>query len=42
MDKYTLIVTEKPEAARRIAQALDYEGDPKKVKEKEGKLDVKR
>jgi len=34
MDKYTLIVTEKPEAARRIAQALDYEGNPKKVKEK--------
>ncbi|MFQ5999235.1 MAG: DNA topoisomerase I [Candidatus Bathyarchaeia archaeon] len=35
MEKYTLIVTEKPDAAQRIAQALDYEGKPKKV-EKNG------
>lgn len=30
MGRYTLIVTEKPEAARRIAQALDKGGKPKK------------
>ena len=30
MGKYALIVTEKPEAARRIAQALDKDGKPKK------------
>ena len=34
MGKYTLIITEKPDAAKRIAQALDYGGKPKKVKEK--------
>jgi len=34
MEKYALIVTEKPEAARRIAQALDKEGKPEKVEEK--------
>jgi len=33
MDKYTLIVTEKPEAARRIAEALDIKGKPKKIEE---------
>ncbi len=30
MGKYTLIITEKPEAAQRIAQALDYGGKPEK------------
>jgi len=35
MEKYALIITEKPEAARRIAQALDKEGKPEEVKEKE-------
>jgi len=34
MEKYTLIVTEKPEAARRIAQALDHRGKPQRVEEK--------
>lgn len=34
MEKYTLIVTEKPEAARRIAQALDHRGKPQKMEEK--------
>jgi len=34
MEKYTLIITEKPDAARRIAQALDQKGKPKKVEEK--------
>jgi len=33
MEKYTLIVTEKPDAAKRIAQALDSKGKPKKVEE---------
>jgi len=33
MGKYTLIVTEKPDAAQRIAQALDSKGKPKKVEE---------
>jgi len=33
MERYTLIVTEKPEAARRIAQALDLNGKPKKAEE---------
>jgi len=33
MKKYTLIVTEKPEAARRIAQALDLNGKPEKIEE---------
>jgi len=33
MEKYTLIVTEKPDAAQRMAEALDYEGKPKKVEE---------
>jgi DNA topoisomerase I len=31
LDKYTLIVTEKPDAANRIAMALDVEGNPKKT-----------
>jgi DNA topoisomerase-1 len=34
MEKYTLIVTEKPDAAQRIAEALDLKGKPKKVQEK--------
>lgn len=34
MEKYTLIVTEKPDAAQRIAEALDLKGKPKKVEEK--------
>jgi DNA topoisomerase-1 len=33
MGKYTLIITEKPDAAKRIAQALDGAGKPKKLKE---------
>ncbi len=33
LEKYVLIVTEKPEAARRIAHALDKEGKPKKDEE---------
>jgi len=32
MEKYTLIVTEKPDAARRIAQALDADGKPRGYK----------
>ncbi len=31
MEKYTLIITEKPDAANRIATALDAEGKPKKT-----------
>jgi len=34
MERYTLIVTEKPDAAQRIAEALDLRGKPKKVEEK--------
>ncbi len=34
MEKYTLILTEKPNAAKRIAQALDQKGKPKRVEEK--------
>ncbi len=33
MENYTLIVTEKPDAAKRIAQALDHQGKPKHLKE---------
>jgi DNA topoisomerase-1 len=33
MGKYTLIITEKPDAAKRIAEALDRHGKPKKLKE---------
>jgi len=33
MKKYTLIITEKPDAAKRIAEALDRQGKPKKLKE---------
>jgi len=33
MGKYALIITEKPDAAKRIAQALDRRGKPKKVEE---------
>jgi DNA topoisomerase-1 len=32
MAKYTLIITEKPDAARRIAQALDLKGKAKKMR----------
>ncbi|MCW4016678.1 MAG: DNA topoisomerase I [Candidatus Bathyarchaeota archaeon] len=32
MENYTLIVTEKPDAAKRIAQALDHQGKPKNLK----------
>jgi len=34
MEKYTLIVTEKPDAAHRIAEALDLKGKPKKAEDK--------
>ena len=34
MGKYTLIITEKPDAASRIASALDAEGKAKKIVEK--------
>jgi DNA topoisomerase I len=33
LDKYTLVVTEKPDAATRIAAALDAEGKPKRMLE---------
>lgn len=33
MEKYTLIVTEKPDAAQRIAHALDVKGKAKKIEE---------
>jgi DNA topoisomerase-1 len=33
MENYTLIVTEKPDAAKRIAQALDSQGKPKNFRE---------
>lgn len=33
MGKYTLIITEKPDAARRIASALDIGGKPRKMKQ---------
>jgi DNA topoisomerase-1 len=33
METYTLIVTEKPDAAKRIAQALDRQGKPKALRE---------
>jgi DNA topoisomerase-1 len=33
MGKYTLIITEKPDAAQRIAAALDRKGKPKKTEE---------
>jgi DNA topoisomerase I len=31
LEKYTLIITEKPDAANRIATALDFDGKPKKT-----------
>ena len=34
MEKYTLVITEKPDAAQRIAEALDLKGKPKKAQEK--------
>jgi DNA topoisomerase-1 len=34
MEKHTLIITEKPDAAERIAVALDNEGKPQKLREK--------
>jgi DNA topoisomerase-1 len=33
MEKYTLIITEKPDAAQRIASALDTKGKPKKMED---------
>ena len=33
MEKHTLIITEKPDAAQRIAMALDSKGKPQKLKE---------
>ena len=33
MEKFTLIVTEKPDAAKRIAHALDLQGKPEKLEE---------
>ncbi len=33
MGKYTLIITEKPDAAQRIADALDEKGKSKKTEE---------
>jgi len=33
MEKYTLIVTEKPDAAQRIAEALDFNSQPKRIEE---------
>jgi len=33
MGGYSLIITEKPDAAQRIAQALDVQGKPKKIEE---------
>jgi DNA topoisomerase-1 len=33
MKNYTLIISEKPDAAKRIAEALDRQGKPKKLKE---------
>jgi len=34
MEKYTLIVAEKPDAAERIAEALDVKGKPERAREK--------
>jgi DNA topoisomerase-1 len=34
MDNYTLIITEKPDAAQRIARALDAKGKPQEAREK--------
>lgn len=34
MENYTLIVCEKPDAAKRISQALDSQGEPQKLEEK--------
>jgi len=33
MEKHTLIVTEKPDAAQRIAKALDLKGSPQRIEE---------
>ncbi len=33
MEKYALVITEKPDAARRIAKALDSQGKPERVEE---------
>jgi DNA topoisomerase-1 len=33
MGKHTLIITEKPDAAKRIAKALDKQGKPEKIRE---------
>jgi DNA topoisomerase IA len=34
MGKYTLIITEKPDVAQKIASALDLEEKPRKIKRK--------
>ena len=34
MEKHTLIITEKPNAAQRVAKALDHKEKPKKIEEK--------
>ena len=34
MEKYTLIITEKPDAAQRIAESLNLKGKPKKAKDR--------
>ncbi len=34
MEKYTLVITEKPDAARRIAESLNLKGKPKKVEDR--------
>jgi DNA topoisomerase-1 len=34
MEKYTLIITEKPDAAQRIAEALDHKGKPERHEDK--------
>jgi len=34
MEKYTLIITEKPDAAQRIAEALDQNGKPQKAEDR--------
>lgn len=35
MEKYTLVITEKPDAAERIASALDVKGKPRKMKNRQ-------
>ena len=33
MGKYSLVITEKPDAAKRIAESLDFDGKPRKMVE---------